>query len=113
MPHAKPIPKKPIKKGKKTPVTKATEKTPKVKKTAKKEVAKMPTQNGVTRPNPDTITGKVWQICDDFFAKNKKCPKRADVVTFCVDEHKINKSTAMTQYGRWCRFTGNKWVAED
>lgn len=62
-------------------------------------------QNGVTRPNPETNTGKVWGIADEISRKKKAPATRAEVVEAGVASG-INPATVTTQYGRWRRFYG-------
>lgn len=61
--------------------------------------------NGITRPNPNTKTGRVFEIADEISAIEGAPAKRGDVLKVC-DEEGINKATAATQYGRWRKFNG-------
>lgn len=84
------------------------EETPKKKGARKSE---QPTQNGVTRPKPDTVTGRVWDICDELSKKAKAPAVRSDVMKACEEEG-INKATVATQYGKWRKFNGLKRAAK-
>lgn len=75
------------------------EKAPKVEKPARIQ------QNGVSRPNVGTGTGKVWEIADTLSQSTGKPATRKDVLDKAVSEN-INVSTAATQYGQWRKFNG-------
>lgn len=75
---------------------------------AKKEAApkaEKDSQNGVTRPKDGTATGAVWKICDQISSRKKRPAERAEVIEK-AEADGINKATASTQYGRWCRYHG-------
>ena len=61
--------------------------------------------NGVTKPKPETNTGRVWAIVDNMKGRKAAPPARKDVIEAAVAEG-INQSTAATQYGRWRQFHG-------
>jgi hypothetical protein len=62
-------------------------------------------QNGVTRPNAGTITGRVWELAHELQAALGKPPARREVIAKGVAEG-INEATLSTQYGYWRRFHG-------
>lgn len=82
---------------------------------AKPEKVKMPSQNGVTRPKPGTMTGRVWEIADTLSEAGGEPCKRSDVMKTGEAEG-LNSSTIATQFGRWRKFHGlgkyNKAEAE-
>ena len=65
------------------------------------------TQNNVSRPGVGTTTGRIWEIADTVSAQLKAPAPRADVMKQAEAEG-INKATAATQYGKWCKFNGLK-----
>ena len=69
------------------------------------EKVKRVEKNGVSRPNPGSKTGRIWEISDHLSAKTNQPAKRADVLA-AAEKEEINKSTAMTQYGQWRKFHG-------
>lgn len=69
------------------------------------EKVKRAEKNGVSRPNPGSKTGRIWEISDHLSAKTNQPAKRADVLA-AAEKEEINKSTAMTQYGQWRKFHG-------
>lgn len=74
---------------------------------AKAEAAAVPkdTRNGVTRPKPDSQTGKVWVIADQLAAAAGAPPERKAVLDACKAAG-INDATAQTQHGRWKKYYG-------
>lgn len=74
---------------------------------AKSEAAAAPkdTRNGVTRPKPDSQTGKVWVIADQLAAAAGAPPERKAVLEACKAAG-INDATAQTQHGRWKKYYG-------
>jgi hypothetical protein len=65
----------------------------------------LPHQNGVTRPNAATITGRVWNLVDELQAALGKLPARSEVIGKGLAQG-INEATLSTQYGRWRKFHG-------
>lgn len=63
------------------------------------------TQNGVTRPGPDSKTGIVWAICDRLYQEKGECPSRKEVVEVAKVEG-VASATASTQHGRWKKYMG-------
>ena len=86
---------------------KAQEAEEKAKKKAEQEAAKaaakLPEQNGVTRPKPGTITGSVWDAADAI-SKNKGSPAAVSEVAAALP--KVADATVKTQYARWRKFLG-------
>lgn len=60
-------------------------------------------RNGVTRPSPGTMTGRVWDIADEISRSTKRPALRDEVMKRGLAEG-IAKGTVATQYGRWCTF---------
>lgn len=72
-----------------------------------KPVVVKDTKNGVTRPGPDTSTGKVWAISDTLqAAATEEAPITRSAVMKQAEAQGINVSTAATQYGRWRQYNG-------
>ena len=72
---------------------------------AKAVRAKEPTQNGLTRPAPGSLTRAVWDLADSLTAAKGAPATRKEVVDASVASG-TNSSTATTQFGRWCKFSG-------
>ena len=62
-------------------------------------------QNGISRPNLNTRTGRVWAIADKISGELGKPAPRKQVIDTAIAEG-INPATAATQYGRWRKFNG-------
>jgi adenine-specific DNA methylase len=67
--------------------------------------AKLPSQNGITRPRPGSKTVRVWEIADEISAELKAPAPRAKVLE-TYDAEGGNPSTGATQYARWRKFHG-------
>lgn len=85
----------------------------------KKEKAPKPVknkieQNGITRPEPGTKTGAVWDICDKISANTGQPADRKSVIEAGKLEG-LNEATITTQHGRWREFHGlvNKRAPKD
>jgi hypothetical protein len=70
-----------------------------------------PCQNGVTRPKPGTVTGRVWEIADEVSKAAGVAAVRKGVIAKGRAEG-INEATLSTQYGHWRRFHGFSKAAE-
>lgn len=65
------------------------------------------TQNDVTRPDADTITGALWAIADRESEKLKRpAPRKIVTDAFMAEVKGANIATANTQYARWVKFYG-------
>src|SRR5690606_18417329 len=62
-------------------------------------------QNGVTRPKPGTVSGRIWEITDSLSAQEGFPVARKKVLEAATAEG-INAATAATQYGRWRKYHG-------
>lgn len=72
---------------------------------AKAARPKNETQNGVSKPAPNTKTGRVWEIADAISAKLQRPALREEVMGACEEEG-LNRGTIATQYARWTQFYG-------
>lgn len=81
-------------------------------KKAAKEAAKMPTQNNVRRPKPDTLCGKAWAVFDEISAQLGQaapiapCLKRGE-------ELGLNTGNIRCEYAQWRKFHGITGRIED
>lgn len=76
--------------------------------TAKKEKVekpKMPMQNGVTRPRPDTLCGKVWAKADEMSAA-KGAPVAVADLLVVTDKEGLNQGNVRCEYAAWRKFHG-------
>lgn len=74
-------------------------------KAEKAPVEKMPEQNGVRRPKPNTACGKVWELCDKLSAKLGSPTPVAPVFEKLVAEG-MNGNNVKAEYARWRKFHG-------
>ncbi len=86
------------------------EKAPKPPKVEKPKIE----QNGITRPEPGTKTGAVWDICNKISANTGQPADRKSVIEAGKLEG-LNEATITTQHGRWRQFHGlvNKRAPKD
>lgn len=70
-----------------------------------KVVNKMPEQNGVRRPKPDTICGRNWETYDQISIKNGS-PCTIKEALEVLGARGVNESTIRTQYAHWRKFNG-------
>lgn len=82
----------------------AAKKAPAKKAESKRPVAK-DKKNGISRPRPDTVSGKIWKVADEISKKMQKPAPRKDVLAECAKDE-LNPATVATQYGRWCKYHG-------
>ncbi len=74
-------------------------------KAAAKLAAKQPEQHGITRPKPDTITGKAWAIFDKLSADTGAPATIADSLKAAKGVIAAD-ATVRTQYARWRKYHG-------
>lgn len=74
---------------------------------AAREAAKMPEQNGVRRPKPDTKCGKVWQLIETIGAQMGQTPPISYVMKYGTEQG-FDENTLKTQYARWKKFNGHE-----
>lgn len=64
-------------------------------------------QNGIKRPDPGTVTGKLWDIADEESTKlNAPAPRKVVVDRYMAEQPGANQATANTQYARWTTYHG-------
>lgn len=73
-------------------------------KTAAKRVER-DRKNGVTKPEAGTKTGRVWELCDEISAREKRPALRGELLEAGLAEG-MSKGTLATQYGKWCTYHG-------
>ena len=54
------------------------------------------------RPGTGTITGRVWEIADEYKKMNGGMVSRESIVKKCIEEG-INMNTANTQFSHWIK----------
>lgn len=62
-------------------------------------------QNGITRPDTGTMTGRIWELSDQISTNTGKPAERKDVIAAGLAEG-LNVATITTQHGRWREFHG-------
>lgn len=65
-------------------------------------------RNGITRPAPEGITGKVWAAADACSAANGGSPATIAQVKGHHTMKGVNEHTVKTQYSRWRQYHGVK-----
>ncbi len=81
----------------------AKKKAEKEAKEAEKAANKMPEQNGVRRPKPDTLCGKAWAIFDGISAKNG-APASIKESLEAARADGLNEGNVKAEYARWRKF---------
>jgi len=74
-------------------------------KEAAKTQGKMPMQNDVRRPKPESTCGKCWSVYDQLSAERGAPCAIADAKKV-LDAQGINEATIRTQYAHWRKFNG-------
>ncbi len=72
---------------------------------AAKEAARQPEQNGIRRPGPDGLCGKVWTLADTLSASLGQAVPIANLLEAGVAQG-LNPSNIRTEYARWKKFHG-------
>jgi hypothetical protein len=72
---------------------------------ADKEASRQPMQNGVRRPSPTGLCGKVWSLADALSAELKQPVPVADLLK-AGEAQGLNTSNIRTEYARWKKFHG-------
>lgn len=72
---------------------------------AAKEANKMPEQNGIRRPKPDTLCGKAWGIFDSVSTKNGSPASIAESMELAKAQG-LNEANVRAEYARWRKFYG-------
>lgn len=77
----------------------------KARKKAEREANRMPEQNGIRRPKPDTACGKVWAIADQLSSELKQPVPIKNLLEECA-KHQMNENNVKAEYARWRKFFG-------
>ncbi len=72
---------------------------------AAREAARMPEQNGIRRPKPDTLCGKAWAIFDQVSGKNG-APASIGESMGIAKAQGLNETNVRAEYARWRKFHG-------
>lgn len=72
---------------------------------AAKEASRQPEQNGIRRPGPDGLCGKVWTLADNLSASLGQAVPIANLLEAGVAQG-LNPSNIRTEYARWKKFHG-------
>lgn len=72
---------------------------------AAREANRMPEQNGIRRPKPDTLCGKAWGIFDSVSQKNG-APASIDESMELAKADGLNEANVRAEYARWRKFHG-------
>lgn len=74
-------------------------------KEAEREANKMPEQNGIRRPKPNTLCGKVWALCDSLSSELKQ-PVPIKSLLEASAKEELNEGNVKAEYARWRKFNG-------
>lgn len=72
---------------------------------AAREANRMPEQNGIRRPKPDTLCGKAWGIFDSVSAKNGAPASIGESMELAKADG-LNEANVRAEYARWRKFHG-------
>lgn len=72
---------------------------------AAKEAARMPEQNGVRRPKPETLCGQAWAVFDEVSGANGTPASITDALPIAL-QRGLNEGNVRTEYARWKKFFG-------
>ncbi len=72
---------------------------------AAKEAGKMPIQNEVRRPKPDTTCGKCWAVYDQMTNDKGSYVAIGDAKKV-LEGQGVNEATIRTQYAHWRKYNG-------
>jgi hypothetical protein len=53
------------------------------------------------RPKSGTLTGAVWELCDEFVEKYGRAPSRKEALEYCAENGGIHAATISTQFAKW------------
>ncbi|QJI53372.1 transcriptional activator [Alteromonas phage vB_AcoS-R7M] len=84
---------------------KAKREAEKAEKAAKREADRMPEQNGIRRPKPETLCGKVWTIADEVSSELGQ-PAPVSLVLERGEAQGLNTGNIKAEYARWRKFNG-------
>lgn len=74
-------------------------------KLAEKEANKMPSQNGVRRPKPNTLCGQAWEIFDNISTKNGTTATIKEALEISKTKG-LNEANVRCEYAAWRKFHG-------
>lgn len=77
----------------------------KARKKAEREANRMPEQNGVRRPKPNTLCGRVWALADKL-SEELGQPTPIKVLLEKAREEELNEGNVKAEYARWRKFHG-------
>ena len=72
---------------------------------AAKEANRMPIQNGIRRPKPETLCGQAWAIFDEV-SQSKGSPAAIGECLPIAQERGLNPTNVRVEYARWRKFFG-------
>jgi len=72
---------------------------------AAREATRMPEQNGIRRPKPDTLCGKAWGIFDSVSQKNGAPASIGESMELAKADG-LNEANVRAEYARWRKFHG-------
>jgi membrane protein involved in colicin uptake len=72
---------------------------------AAREANRMPEQNGIRRPKPDTLCGKAWGIFDSVSQKNGAPASICESMELAKADG-LNEANVRAEYARWRKFHG-------
>lgn len=81
-------------------------------KLAEREANRMPEQNGIRRPKPDTLCGKAWGIFDEVSAARGE-PASIGESMDKAKEMGLNEANVRAEYARWRKFFGISGRVDD
>lgn len=77
----------------------------KARKAAEREANRMPEQNGIRRPKPDTLCGKAWAIFDAVSSERGE-PASIGESMERAKAQGLNEANVRAEYARWRKFFG-------
>lgn len=77
----------------------------KARKQAEREANRMPEQNGIRRPKPDTKCGRAWAIADELSNELGQPTPIAQLLERATAEG-LNEGNVKAEYARWRKFNG-------
>ena len=70
---------------------------------AAKEANRMPMQNGIRRPKPETLCGQAWAIFDEVSAAKGSPAAIGECLPIAI-ERGLNPTNVRVEYARWRKF---------
>jgi septal ring factor EnvC (AmiA/AmiB activator) len=74
-------------------------------KKAERESNRMPEQNGIRRPKPNTLCGRVWGLADNLSQKFGQPTPISELLESAKSEG-LNEGNVKAEYARWRKFHG-------